>query len=285
MLKKFLEAILFSSIFISICAVALCIETNLLLHFNLNSFSFYLFVFGATLVQYNLHYLFKKSTVENSRRLAWTLKNKAAHKILIAIGSALVIISLFSFHLHHFLILLAFGAVALLYSFPFLPLKKKKRIKDFGLLKIITLALLWTMVTVWFPVSDNTFKGTSFYLIFYRRFIFMFVLCLLFDIRDTEIDRKEDISTISVKLGVKKSYTLCKVLLAIFAIISMGQFIYSPEILVLIAMLISAAATVFTINFSKKNNSDFTYLACVDGMMLLQALLVIFAATIQPNLK
>ncbi|MDB5199611.1 MAG: hypothetical protein JWO92_1574 [Chitinophagaceae bacterium] len=253
----------------------MCIETNLLLHLPLNGLSFYLFVFGATLVQYNMHYLFKTTAVANSGRLAWSLKNKGVHKILIALGITLIIYSLFSFRLQHFIILLVFGVIAFLYSFPFLPFTNKKRIKDFGLLKIITLALLWTLVTVWFPVAETNFSGLSFQLIFLRRFIFIFILCLLFDIRDTEIDRIENIATLSVMLGAKRSYILCYLLLIIFIALSVIQFMYLPDRVQLIAMLISAAATAITIAHSKKNNSDIVYLACIDGMMLLQALLVI----------
>ena len=216
MLKKILDVILFGSLFISFCAVALCIETNILLHLKLNSVSFYLFVFGATLVQYNLHYLFKKSAVKYSERLAWSLKNKLTHKVLIWLGIALIIISLFSFQLHQFIILSVLGAIALLYSFPLLPFARKKRIKDYGLLKILTLALMWTLVTVWFPVDEANYSF-SYHLILIRRFIFIFILCLLFDIRDTEIDRAENISTLSVKLGVKRAYILCYTLLILFA--------------------------------------------------------------------
>lgn len=272
---------MFSSVFISACSVAMCIETCLLLHIRLNSISFYLFVFSATLVQYNLHYLVKESAVKNSQRLSWSFKNKFVHKILIGFGSVLIIISLFSFQLHHFIILIIFGAVAFLYSFPILPFYRQKRIKDFGLLKIITLALLWTLVTVWLPADGTIFSGISFQLIFLRRFIFIFILCLLFDIRDIEIDKAESIATLAVKLGLKRSYSLCYTLLIIFVVLCVAEFIYLSDTAQLISMLLSALATIITIQFSKKNNSDFVYLACVDGMMLLQALLVIFASVIK----
>ena len=123
MFKKISEIFLFGSIFISICAVAMCIETNLLLRLPLNNTTFYLFVFGATLVQYNLHYFFKTVAVAGSKRLAWSLKNRNMHKVFIAVGVTLILYSLFSFRLHHFIILLVLGAIAFLYSFPFLPLR------------------------------------------------------------------------------------------------------------------------------------------------------------------
>lgn len=280
LIKKISEIFLFGSIFISTCAVAMCVQTNLLLHLSLNNVSFYLFVFGATLAQYNVHYLFKTTAVVNSGRLTWSLKNKDIHTILIAFGVALILYSLLSFHLKHFIFLLVLGTISFLYSFPFLPFTNKKRIKDFGLLKIITLSLLWTLVTVWFPVDEANFSGLFFQLIFIRRFIFIFILCLLFDIRDTEVDRKENIATLSVKLGVKKSYALCYLLLMIFGALSIIQFLYFQDAPQLFAMLISAVATGIAIEYSKKNSSDIFYLACIDGMMFLQALLVIFAAAI-----
>lgn len=283
MFKKFTDFFLFGSVFISICAVALCIETNVLLHLPLNHISFYFFVLGATLVQYNMHYYFKTVAVINSKRLTWSLKNKVVHKILIAFGAALIIYSLFSFRFHHLIILLIFGAISFLYSFPFLPFTNKKKIKDYGLLKIVTLSLLWTLVTVWFPVVEIDISGLSFQLIFLRRFIFIFILCLLFDIRDTEIDRNQNIATLSVKFGIKKCYVLCYFLLVLFSGLSVIQFINSHDVMQLIAMLISALFTFIVIQFSKKNNSDVVYLACIDGMMLLQAGLVIFASLIFKN--
>ncbi len=254
--------------------MALCIETNLLLHFPLNTFTFYCFVFGATLAQYNLHYLVKTTAVANSQRLAWSRANKNLHKILLASGIILILFSFFSFRLHHFLILSVLGAIAFIYSFPVIPFGRKKRIKDYGFLKIITLALLWTLVTVWFPINSMPFDTGLFVFVFFKRFVFMFVLCLLFDIRDIEIDREEKINTLAVILGRKKSYFLSYIFISVFIILSLLQYFYYPEKVMLLAMLLSALATVFTIEATKKTNSDFVYLAGIDGMMILQALLV-----------
>jgi len=274
LVKKLAEFILFSSIFIATCAVALCIETNLLLHLPLNIISFYCFVFGATLAQYNLHYLVKTTAVKNSQRLAWSLKHKALHKILLGIGIALILFSFLSFRLHHFIILGILGVVAFLYSFPVIPIGNKKRIKDYGFIKIFTLSLLWTIVTVWFPVVNFSFDNNIFVFVFLRRFVFMFVLCLLFDVRDIEIDKRENINTVAVLLGKRKSYYLAYISLILFVILSGLQFYYIQDKVALISMLISAVITFFTIELTKKLNSDFVYLAGIDGMMLLQALLV-----------
>ncbi len=272
--KKFSEFILFTSIFISLCAVALCMETNVLLGLPLNHFSFYCFVFGATLAQYNLHYLVKTVAIKNSQRQAWSQNKKQIHFILLVVGSTLILFSFFSFHLKHFITLGCLGAISFLYSFPFLPFKRKKRIKDYGFLKIMTITLLWTLVTVWFPVNLMPVANKLFWLIFLKRFIFMFVLCLLFDVRDIDIDRSDNINTLAVMLGKKSSYFLSYTLLLLFVILSFVQNFYLPQNGFLIAILISAAATFLTIELTKKTNSDYIFLAGIDGMMLLQAFLV-----------
>jgi 4-hydroxybenzoate polyprenyltransferase len=273
-IKKLPDFILFSSIFIASCAVALCIETNILLGLPLNQISFYCFVFGATLAQYNLHYLVKTVAVEKSERLAWSQRNKSLHFILLIIGSLLILFSFFSFHLKHFIILICLGGISFLYSFPFLPFGSKKRIKDYGSLKILTITFLWTLVTVWFPVNSMPFDTGLFWLVFAKRFIFMFVLCLLFDMRDIEIDGKEKINTLAVKLGQKKSYFLAYFSLVLFVAFSVAQYYYLPQSAYLIAMLISALATLMTIELTKKSNSDYVYLAGIDGMMLVQSGLI-----------
>ena len=273
-IKRLSEFLLFGSFFIASCAVAFSMETNIMLGLPFNSFSFYCFIFGATLVQYNLHYLIKTNAVEGSERLVWSLRNKKLHYILFVFGCVLIIYSLFNFQLQHFFILLILGAISFLYSFPFLPFTKRKRIKDYGFLKIVTLSLLWTLVTVWLPVSEWTYDPILYWFIFVKRFVFMFILCLLFDIRDIEIDRTETIKTLAVMWGRKKSYLLSYWLLLFFVLLSIFQYLYLPQQGFLIAMLLSSLATYIIIGITKKSNSDFIFLAGIDGMMLLQAILI-----------
>jgi len=272
-LKKTFDFILFGSIFIACCTVAFCIQTNLVMGLPLNHFGFYVFVFGATLTHYNLHYVSKKIAVENSERFNWTLSHIKTHYGLIVAGVIMIIYSLTTFKLQHFFILILLGAIAVLYSFPVMPIKSGKRIKDFGILKITTLTLLWTLVTVWFPVNQMDFDKQLFAFIFIRRFLFMFILCLLFDIRDAPVDRSQNIRTLAVWLGDKRAYTLCYMLLMVFVFLCIAESVFFPA-RYFPAFLISAAATGLIINYAQKKNDDITTLAGVDGMMLLQAILV-----------
>jgi 4-hydroxybenzoate polyprenyltransferase len=221
-----------------------------------------------------MHYVLKVTAARDSARLAWTMKHKKMHYLLLFIGFLLIIFSLFSFHLRHFYVLICLGAIAFLYSFPALPFGKKKRLKEYGILKIITLSLLWTLVTVWFPVNSMPFDTGLFWLVFAKRFLFMFVLCLLFDMRDMDIDRESGIRTFPVQFGIKNSYYFSYFILIIFLILSFIQFYYWGHPGFLFAMIISVVLTFIVIQLTKKHQSDFIFLAGIDGMMLLQALLV-----------
>lgn len=274
MINKFIEFVIFGSIFISLCAVAMCVETNLLLNLPLNKCSFYAFVFGATLSQYNLHYLIKKNAHPGSQRFLWSVSNKSTHRFLLLFGCVLMGISIFSFHFKHFVSLACMSAISLLYSLPVLPFRNKKRIKDFGLLKIITLSLLWTLVTVWFPLVESEYKVVSFQLVFIRRFLFIFILCLMFDIRDIAVDEKGNIKTLPVMIGIQNSLIIIYALLFVFIFISLIQYLLIPDIIQFITMFISAITTFILILYGRKQRNDFYFLAGIDGMMLYQASLV-----------
>ena len=273
-LQRFFYFLLFGSIFISLCAVAMCMETNILLHLSYNSVGFYVFVFGATLVQYNLHYVSKTVAIDGSPRLHWSRHQKQTHYILIGFGICMILYGLLTFPLHHYVVLLILGVIGFIYSFPIIPVRgTRKRLKDFGLLKIITLSLMWTLVTVWFPANQLVFDSTIFLFVFIKRFIFIFILCLVFDIRDASVDAPHGIHTLPVILGTRKAYFICYGLLVLLLCINLAEFFWIRGEFIL-AFLISIIATAGVVRYSQKNNSDVTCLFGVDGMMLLQALLV-----------
>ena len=103
----------------------------------------------------------------------------------------------------------------------------------------------------------------------------MMILCLLFDMRDIEIDHSQNIRTLAVLLGRKRSYWFAYLLTLLFIIVCVLQYLYLPQFNFLMAMLISILITYLIIELTKKSNSDYIYLAGIDGMMLLQSILII----------
>lgn len=273
-MKKLLNTVVYGSVFISLCTVALCMETSLLLDLPFNNFPFYLLVFAATLGQYNIHYFIKKSANADSERFLWSVAHRNVHLIFNIFGAAGVIAGLFFLGTKHLMVLGIIAAITILYSFPFLPFKNKRRLKDFGILKILILSYVWTLITVWFPVATLTRITTGFQLVFYQRFIFMFILCLAFDIRDVESDSGDHIQTLPVMTGARWSYWIIYLSLVLFVAVSIVGFHFNHHFMQLNAMIVSAMATYFMVEYSKTRNTDMVYLAGIDGMMMLQAALV-----------
>lgn len=277
-LQMGLQTAVYGAIFISLCTVALCMQTSMELQLPFNSVPFYVLVFSATLGQYNIHYYIKKSARAHSDRFAWSQAHRQVHVWLNVVGAIGVMYGLLHLQLKHYLVLGIIAAITVLYSFPFLPFTHKRRLKDYGLLKILTLSYVWVLITVWFPVVTKMKVTPDFMSVFLERFLLLFVLCLAFDIRDMEADRSEGIGTIPVACGSNRSYQIIWLGLVLMVLTGLWRLDQTHNFLQFNAIVISAIATYFMVEHSRKHPSDMVYLLGIDGMMLLQAVLVAVAS-------
>lgn len=252
-------------------------QTSLLLHTSLSSPLFYCFIFGATIFQYNLPYVItvRRQQIQ-AKLLSFTHIN--FHHWLARLGLMCMMISLSSLTRWQLLLFSCIGILTLMYSFSLLPFIKGKRLKDFGFVKILSLTVLWVTVTVVVPVAGNNVSNSSLLFLCVLRLLYLWVLCLLFDIRDITIDNNAGIKTIPVLLGKGHTRLLCYLLTGVFLVLSVYFAFQTQNIFVLNAYIISATATFFVIWLSNTYTSALFHLTCVDGLMLLQALLIIIGS-------
>ncbi|MCB0699649.1 MAG: UbiA family prenyltransferase [Chitinophagales bacterium] len=275
---KLIDWLLYTSIFAASCALGLCMATESLLLNEVPAIysSLHLLVFCSTLFVYNTHYIIKKSTPELSDRFGWSQKNGLWHYLFLIIGIGGCVFSVFSLPNE---ILIACGVLGLLsfsYSIPLLPFKdKKKRLKDFGWIKILVLAAVWAIVTSILPILYYHQEMADYPYEILMRFVFMFTLCVAFDIRDMQTDMDEGIATLPNMIGVRGSYGVMSFAMILFVIMSVGQYVRYPSLGRLVAELMVALATKLAVDYAKKHPSDRAYLGLVDGMMLLYALLIL----------
>lgn len=233
------------------------------------------FVAANTLCIYNLHYYIKKIPAGISDRADWSAKNKRVHPLLIVAGGVLSAYCLFFLPLKVIAVSVGLGLLSLGYSLPVLPFKQKKRLKDWGILKLILLSLVWTCVTVLMPVFYYNKRFESYEVEFFLRFIFMLPLCIAFDIRDMETDKENSIYTLPNAIGLNNSYRLMDFFLVIFLLLAVWQYTRYPIWSRLVSGVAIAMLTRFVLLRSRKVNTDMFYLLCVDGMMMVYALLII----------
>lgn len=272
------EWILYTSFFAAWCAVGLCMATERLLISVIPPLftSLHVFVFGATLLVYNTHHIIKKSSAKLSDIYIWTQHYKFWHYMLCIVGLLMCITSLFWLSWKIWVGCMVLGLLSFAYSIPMLPFKNKKRIRDFGWIKITVLTSVWTIVTSILPMLywDKPIMNYPYEIL--MRFIFMFTLCVAFDIRDMQTDIEADIYTLPNLIGLKNSYRLIDTAIVVFALLCIIQYFRYPVRPRLIADLLAAFLTKLAIEYSKRYPSDKVYLGIIDGMMLLYALLILW---------
>ncbi|HEU0137791.1 MAG TPA: hypothetical protein VFQ50_10920 [Flavobacterium sp.] len=108
----------------------------------------------------------------------------------------------------------AFLALTLLYTLPFFPNRRNAR--NWAGVKIYIVALCWVGVTLVLPVLNaDVLIDADFYVKCLQRFLFVFVLVLLFEIIDLAQDDPH-LKTVPQQIGVRKTKLLAVVLLVVF---------------------------------------------------------------------
>ncbi|MBS1771693.1 MAG: UbiA family prenyltransferase [Bacteroidetes bacterium] len=276
LVNNIISALLYTSIYAACCAVGLCMATERLINGHVPSAISWLhiLVFASTLAVYNAHYLVKRSAPDVSERYNWSQNYMFLHYSIFAIGLAGILISLYFLPVKIFICCAILGILSFAYSLPLLPFEKK-RLKDFGWIKIWILTMVWSIVTSVLPMLYWNKALSAFPYEILIRFVFLFALCVAFDIRDMQTDLDAKIFTLPNVIGVANSYKLIDISAVSFAVLSIVQYLRYPSLVRLIGELITAIAILLVARYTKSHSTDKTYLGLVDGVMLLYAVLVL----------
>lgn len=274
---KWLHFILSHSIFVAICAVALAFQTALLLHLDINIFV-YGFIFFATTCSYNFYWIVSKLSFADNGDIPRLLKKESTGVFLLCIAA---IGSLYCWYMSlipvHFVITAVLSTV--IYSIPLLPLPFLKFTRKAGVLKTILLAFTWTYVTVLIPLGkDFSLLTNADLFIISRRFLFMLMLCIIFDNRDKDIDKIRGLHSLATVL---KPAVLKMVIYFIFALLFISNFLYGDygiNFKQSIALQVSTIALLIVYFYSIKKRSYLFYYFLVDGLMLFSALATYIAS-------
>jgi 1,4-dihydroxy-2-naphthoate octaprenyltransferase len=108
----------------------------------------------------------------------------------------------------------------------------------------------------------------SFPVVIILRFLFIFSLCVAFDVRDLESDAAAGIFTLPYRLGVRRADGLMHAALFLFAVLAIVQYVRYPNAARLIGEWGAALFAYWSIHYVRRRPSDFGYLLWVDGSML-----------------
>ncbi|WP_207426585.1 UbiA family prenyltransferase [Pedobacter sp. SYSU D00535] len=288
-IRQTLDFLLFSNVFIALCAVAQACVTYHLLDARCDEYVLAL-LFCSTLALYNFSAIMSKpAKPEQSlfRRVKWVFSH---YRMIITLTliAVLSIIPLVLFVSTASKVLLFFLAVtAVTYNLPIFSINDKK----FGLrnvpgLKLFLIALIWSLSCVLLPIleigqqEDFNVSVNNTILLIAKRFLFIAAITVPFDIRDLYQDKRYELKTIPVILGEKKAYYFCQLLLGAYVTL---LFAFTQEFdAYFFALTLTIVLTGWLIFKSEFKKNEYYYFLLLDGTMILQFILVYLASLVSP---
>ncbi|RBL92077.1 UbiA family prenyltransferase [Chitinophaga flava] len=263
---------LFTSLFIALCALLMIWQTNQLLHLDYPHCTFYLFVFFSTICSYNFHWYLTPGTYSSSERLQWGERHRTMMLVFCGIGLAGALFYFWQLR-EHWMALSGGAFLTFLYSAPKVPHKTFTWLRKIAIGKTLFLTAVWTYVTTLLPALVANL-GFSWALLFFtvHRFLLIYAICILFDYRDLESDKKEGIRSLITYLDLKNLNRLYYLTLLLSAV---AAGLLGPEttIPVIATLMAPVVITALLTRKAQHNPSDYLFYFVLDGLMALSALL------------
>jgi 4-hydroxybenzoate polyprenyltransferase len=273
---RLLHFILSHCIFISLCAVALCVQTVQILHVSIG-YSFYIFIFCATLCSYNFYYLLS-GWVFGNKKILQLLKSQITQVLFFCTAFVGVAVSFFKLQFTGYSMLIA-ALLTLVYTLPVLPFKQLKFLQQVGFAKTILLAFTWAYVTVFLPYTQNClFNVVAMKLFFCLRFVYLLLLCLMFDARDAQVDKIKGLHSLATMVSPKALQTIILSFFVLYFLLVIVFGWHTKNILQPIMLSVAGIAAAALYQLSKNKRGYLFYYFLVDGLMLLTALLTFIVA-------
>ena len=279
-MKRFTNAVIsfivYSNLFIAICAILMVNQTFVLLIHTKPAFSFLGFVFFSTICSYSFHWYLTAQSVLPSSRIGWLQRNRKFHAVFFFIGLAGSAI-FFYFLLPHWPWLLLAAGITFFYSAPKIPHKYFRTLRAVAIGKTIFLAFAWMYVTTVLPVIISGAGWNTGYILFtISRFFLIYSICILFDYRDREDDKASGVRSLITYLNERSISILFIFSIVVFTASTLLLLNYDYKLVSVIALLVPGIITAFLYNTARRNFSDIFYYLVLDGLMALSSILTLF---------
>jgi 4-hydroxybenzoate polyprenyltransferase len=275
MFKYLFDLFVFTSVWIAGCAVVMVLQTNQLIPLQYDVPAYLAFVFCSTLCSYNFHWFLSSDAASENARVRWTLHHKTLHLVLSGIGG-LGAAWFFIHFINHWFWLCGAMVLTFLYTAPKIRYRPFSWLKRIAIGKTIFLAFVWMYVTTFLPIAidGNHWNMPSLLFCLHRLFL-IYAICIPFDYRDRDYDKKEGIRSMITHFNERGVNLLFAFSLVGFAIsgIALHSYGYSWRIIGLLLVPGIIVWALFPV--AKKNFSDYLYYFVLDGLMMLSAALTL----------
>jgi hypothetical protein len=280
------RTILFSHLFLAVCAVSLWVSTLLFLQLPVSLSPSFWTLATATVLYYNFHKFSYRLKSYRPDRVVRQLLASSVHPVdryLFIIASIVFFTAFFFLDYNVMVVWICIIFLAVSYSLPLLPNGLTfQRLREKPLLKLFVVAFVWTAATVWLPVMSNLSLLYSYevFTISFSRFALVFALCIPFEIRDEKKEYIRGMNSI-MKLGRKRIVVLTAVAIIISVVLILTLWRDTNNNLNLFAFVIPQLVSMFWLVHAKPDFPAWYYKGCVDGTMLLPLLFLILFSLCQ----
>jgi 4-hydroxybenzoate polyprenyltransferase len=232
------------------------------------------FVFFSTVCSYNFHWALTPHSIAPSQRLQWDEKHASYHLLLSIAGLTGAAISFLFIKEHWFYIGVA-AILTFLYSAPKISFTPFQWLKKIAIGKTIFLAMAWTYVTAVLPILIEGAIPTEKAIFFCAgQFFFIYSICILFDFRDREYDKKEGIRSMITYFNERGIDILFAISIIAFFVLSILLNQTGIQWINIVILLIPALLLISLYRHAKRNFSDYLYYFVLDGLMMFSGLLL-----------
>jgi len=290
---KYIQSIFFGNYFIGLIAIALSVESCVQLRLPLNSFTYYIILFCATVFYYTYAYLgpLSKGVYINPRK-AWYNKNHTF--IIISQGflftMALVLSCFFVYKNFEgiknlpfeYWLLIAMMLLAALLYYGLLPKSFYRfNLRNTGWLKAFIIGFVWaccanflSFIIVQVEKGPHKVEMILLTWLFVKNWMFCTVNAMIFDIKDYTDDSNSQLKTFVVQYGLRKTIFFILLPLIIIGLLSLIAFTESRNT-GLITILFNLVPFILLLRITwsmQQPHKILYYLVVIDGLIFLKAL-------------
>lgn len=291
--NKWIKLIFFGNHFYGLCAIALSIEGSLQQGYPVPSTLYFVMAYASTVLFYSKAYIMTEVSddIANLRSM-WYARNRSLMQItqlffltVLVISSSYFVLSywaqLMNLKLSEWFLIVVFPLASALYYGIDNKLIGSFNLRNIGWLKPFIIGFTWAGLANIYPLLfHHITQSTHFEItlvgcfLFIKNFMFITILCIMFDIKDYAMDYNAQIKTVVVKLGLRRTIfyfiiPLCIIGLASFWIYALSRDFSAMKILINTIPFLLIIVVAYTMHSRK---SIFYYLMIIDGLMLVKAL-------------
>jgi 4-hydroxybenzoate polyprenyltransferase len=265
--------VLYSNLFISICAAALAFAFGA-------EMVYCAFLFCGTFCAYGLNMLsgmdgLRSSGTQSIRHL-WWLANGGTLRVLCILAATGAVGAMPFLGPHTLLLLSVPGTITLVYVLPLFYWRRRwVKLREVGVGKAFLIAAVWSALCAFIPLILSDVPLGQALAPSLSIALFILAITIPFDVRDLTNDVRQQISTLPLLLGERNALHLATGILAASCIL---MFVWADGGMAQrLSVLAVYAATAALIQLTDRNRGEVWYSLLLDGTILLLASALSFA--------